>query len=66
MKTYFLYNVLLNIALILMGLAVWAAYNSDDNGSKNLIFAIAIVIFLVLAYLKYRLLKRIRQFTKDK
>ena len=66
MKTYFLYNVLLNIALILMGLAAIAAYNSDDNGSRYLIFAIALVIFLVLAYLKYRLLIRVRQHTKDK
>jgi len=66
MKTYFLYNVLLNISLILMGFAVWAAYSSDDNGSKNLIFAIAVVIFLVLAYLKYRLLRQVRQATKDK
>ena len=66
MKTYFLYNVLLNIALILMGFAAIAAYNSDDNGSKNLILAISIAIFLVLAYLKYRLLKQVKQYTKDK
>ena len=66
MKTYFLYNVLLNIALILMGFAVWAAVNSDDNESKTLIVAIAVAIFLVLAYLKYRLLKYVRQGIKDK
>ena len=66
MKTYFLYNVLLNVALILMALAAVAAYNSDDDGSKHLILAISIAIFLVLAYLKYRLLKRVKQYTKDK
>lgn len=49
-----------------MALAAIAAYNSDDNGSKNLILAISVAIFLVLVYLKYRLLKQVRQFTRDK
>ncbi|WP_326328021.1 DUF6358 family protein [Parapedobacter sp. 10938] len=66
MKKYFLYNVLLSIALILMALAAIAAYNSDDNGSKYPILAITIAIFLILVYLKYRLLKQIKHFTKDK
>ncbi|MFB2121151.1 DUF6358 family protein [Parapedobacter sp. 2B3] len=62
MTKYFLYNVFLNIALILMGLAVWAAYSSADYS----ILAITVVILAILCWLKYRLLKQVRQFTKDK
>lgn len=61
MKKYFLYNVMLNIGLILMGLAVWAAYRSADYT----ILAITVAIFIVLVWLKIRLLKQVRQFTKD-
>ncbi|MGV3761692.1 DUF6358 family protein [Parapedobacter sp.] len=66
MKRYFFYNVMLNIGLILMSFATIAAYSSDDNGSKYLILAISVAILLVLAYLKYRLLKLVRQFTQEK
>lgn len=62
MKTYFLYNVLLNISLILMGFAVWAAYRSDQYP----ILAITVVILVILGWLKYRLLRQVRQTTKDK
>lgn len=61
MKKYFLYNVMLNIGLILMGLAVWAAYRSADYT----ILAITVAIFIVLVWSKIRLLKQVRQFTKD-
>ncbi|WP_262248911.1 DUF6358 family protein [Parapedobacter soli] len=61
MKKYFLYNVMLNIGLILMGLAVWAAYRLADYT----ILAITVAIFIVLVWLKIRLLKQVRQFTKD-
>lgn len=57
MKRYFFYNVLLNIALILMILSVVAAYNSSQHG----ILAISVGIMAVLIYLKYRLLKQIKQ-----
>ncbi|GGC30859.1 hypothetical protein GCM10011386_23580 [Parapedobacter defluvii] len=57
MKLYFLYNTLLNISLILMLLAVVAAYQSSDY----LVLAISVLIILILGYLKYRLLKRVRQ-----
>ncbi|HWK55786.1 MAG TPA: DUF6358 family protein [Parapedobacter sp.] len=62
MKTYFLYNILLNIALILMGLAVWAAYQSGEYP----ILAITVAIIAILGWLKYRLLKQVRQGTKGK
>jgi len=62
MTKYFLYNVLLNIALILMGLAVWAAYNTAEYP----ILAITVVILAILGWLKYRLLKHVRQFTRGK
>lgn len=57
MKTYFLYNTLLNIAVILMGLAVWAAYRSE----QYIIMAITVLIVIILGWLKYRLLKQVRQ-----
>lgn len=56
-KRYFFYNVLLNIALILMILSVVAAYNS----SQYAILAISVGIMALLIYLKYRLLKQIKQ-----
>lgn len=62
MKKYFLYNTLLNIALIFMVLAVWAAYNSANYP----ILVVAVAILAILGWLKYRLLKQVRQFTKDK
>ncbi|SEL78383.1 DUF6358 family protein [Parapedobacter koreensis] len=62
MKTHFLYNILLNIGLILMIFSVVAAYNS----AMYPVLAIAVVIVCVLGYLKYRLLKQVRQMTKDK
>jgi len=62
MKRHFIYNVLLNIGLILMVLSTVAAYNSKQYP----ILAIAVAIILVLGYLKYRLLRQIRQMTKGK
>lgn len=62
MKTYFLYNVLLNIALILMGIAVWAAYQSGEYA----ILAITVAILVILGWLKYRLLKQVRQGIREK
>jgi hypothetical protein len=60
MKRHFLYNILLNIGLILMLLSAVAAYNS---GQQPILY-ISVAIIAVLGYLKYRLLKQIRQFTK--
>ncbi len=60
MKRHFLYNILLNIGLILMFLSMVAAYN---NGQYP-IFAISLAITAVLGYLKYRLLLHIRKLTK--
>jgi len=62
MKRHFLYNTLLNIGLILMLLSAVAAYNSE----RYPILGIAVVIIGVLGYLKYRLLKQVRQLTKNK
>ncbi|WP_104443702.1 DUF6358 family protein [Parapedobacter indicus] len=57
MKRYFIYNVLLNISLILMFLSVVAAYQS----SEYTVFGISLLIIGILGYLKYRLLKQVRQ-----
>ncbi len=62
MKRHFLYNILLNIGLILMILSAVAAYQS----AQYMILAISLAIILVLGYLKYRLLRQVRQLTKDK
>jgi len=62
MKKYFLYNILLNVGIILMALAAMAAYNSIQYP----IVAIAVAIVVLLGYLKYRLLKQVRQLTKHK
>ena len=62
MKKHILYNTLLNIGLILMVLSVVAAYNSKQYP----VLAISVVIIAVLIYLKYRLLRQVRQMTKDK
>lgn len=60
MKRHFLYNILLNIALILMFLSTVAAYNNGQYA----VMAISIAITAVLAYLKYRLLTHVRKLTK--
>lgn len=57
MKRYFLYNILLNISLILMFFSVVAAYQSR----QYIVLAISILIILIVGYLKYRLLKQVRQ-----
>lgn len=57
MKRYFFYNVLLNMALILMILSVVAAYNSGQYS----ILAISLGIVALLIYLKFRLLRVIKQ-----
>ena len=62
MKKHILYNTLLNIGLILMVLSTVAAYNSGQYP----VLAISVVIIAVLIYLKYQLLKQVRQITKDK
>ncbi len=65
MKRHFLYNTLLNIGLILMMLTAIAAYNGEtQNNEKYFILGITVVIILLLGYLKYRLLKQVRQLTK--
>lgn len=65
MKKHFLYNTLLNIGLILMMFAAVAAYNSEaQKGEKYIILGITVLIIIVLGYLKYRLLKQVRQLTK--
>lgn len=45
-----------------MGLAVWAAYNA----AMYPMLAITVVILAILGWLKYRLLKHVRQLTKNK
>jgi len=62
MAAYFLYNTLLNVGLMIMIFSMIAAYNS----SHYLILVISLVFAGVLGYLKYRLLKRVRQQTKDR
>ncbi|WP_353127695.1 DUF6358 family protein [Parapedobacter pyrenivorans] len=62
MKRHFIYNVLLNIGLILMVLSAIAAFNSEQYP----ILAISMAIIFILGYLKYRLLKQIRHITKGK
>ena len=52
MKKYFLYNILLNVALILMVLAAVAAYSAQEYPT----FAITLAILVVLAWLKHRFL----------
>jgi len=65
MKRHFLYNTLLNIGLILMTFAAVAAYNSEaQNSEKYLILSVTVFIIILLGYLKYRLLKQVRQLTK--
>ncbi|MBK1438500.1 sortase [Parapedobacter sp. ISTM3] len=62
MKRHFLYNTLLNIGLILMIFSAVAAYNSKQYP----VLAISVVIVCVLVYLKYRLLKQVRQMTNKR
>lgn len=59
-KRYFFYNIMLNVALILMILSVVAAYNSNQLP----ILVISVLIIALLIFLKYRLLKLIKQQTK--
>lgn len=51
---------MLNVALILMVLSVMAAYNSNQLP----ILVISVVIIALLIFLKYRLLKLIKQQTR--
>lgn len=51
---------MLNVALILMILSIVAAYNS----SQFPILVISVLIIALLIFLKYRLLKLIKQQTK--
>ncbi|MGK6352636.1 DUF6358 family protein [Parapedobacter sp. DT-150] len=62
MKRQFLYNILLNVGLILMVLSAVAAYNSKQYP----VLAISVAIIAILVFLKYRLLKQIRQLTKNR
>ncbi|SFC35080.1 hypothetical protein SAMN05421747_10941 [Parapedobacter composti] len=62
MKRHFLYNTLLNIGLILMTLSAVAAFQSR----QYLALVVSMAIIGVLGYLKYRLLKQVRQMTRRK
>lgn len=62
MKKHILYNTLLNIGLILMVFSSVAAYNSENYP----ILVVSVVIIAVLIYLKYQLIRQVRQMTKDR
>jgi len=65
MKRHFFYNILLNVGIIVLILAGVAAYNSEaPPDEKYAILATALVGFGLLGYLKYRLLKKVRQLTQ--
>ncbi len=57
----FLYNVLLNIAIIAMVFAAVSSFKKEEY----LIVVLALAIIGFLSFLKIRLLKRVREITKD-
>lgn len=57
----FIYNVLLNIGLIAMVYTAVSAYNNQ----QFLIVILSICIAIALSFLKIRLLKQVREITKD-
>ncbi|WP_257669347.1 DUF6358 family protein [Parapedobacter tibetensis] len=60
-KKPFLYNILLNVGLILMILSALAAYDSKLYP----VLSISMAIIIVLVYLKYQLLKQVKRTNKD-
>lgn len=57
----FIYNVLLNIGLIAMIFTAVSSYKKE----QYLIVILAICILILLSFLKIRLLKQVREITKD-
>lgn len=57
----FIYNVLLNIGLIAMVYTAVSSYKKE----QFLIVILSICIAIVLSFLKIRLLKQVREITKD-
>jgi hypothetical protein len=60
MRRKLLYNVLLNIGLIVLVFCAVAAYNSQQYG----ILSIAVIGIVLLIYLKVRLMKQVRRWGK--
>lgn len=62
MKMKFLYNTLLTIGIVLMFLSALSAYRSEQYW----ITAASVAIMLILFFLKFRLLKEIRESARKK
>lgn len=61
LKRNLLYNILLNVGLILMIFSAVAAYNSQ----QYLYLAISAILAIFLVYAKYLLIKQVREMGKE-